>query len=161
MVSLQILVYANNNCIILFRSCAKTAESIKMPLGMWPWVGLRKHLLDGVHIGATWRIRLIRPCGAAMQLFIKLLWPLLTISSSFDECKLDVRRLLALQPSQLTWAESLSVVCSCLSPLMPFMWCFNISIMMCICRISIKGSQSSVLRDKFSPSSECSHCARR
>jgi len=58
MVSYQILVYANNNCIILFRSCAKTAELIKMLLGMWPWVGLRKHVLDGVHIGATWRIRL-------------------------------------------------------------------------------------------------------
>jgi len=28
---------------------------------------------DGVHIGATWRVRLNRPCKAAMQPFVKLL----------------------------------------------------------------------------------------
>ena len=26
---------------------AKTAEPIKMPFGMWAWVGLRNHILDG------------------------------------------------------------------------------------------------------------------
>jgi len=33
---------------------AKTAEPIAMPF--WPWtrVGPTKHVLDGVHIGATW-----------------------------------------------------------------------------------------------------------
>ena len=30
---------------------------------VWP----RKHALHGVHIVATWRIRLNRPCSAAMQ----------------------------------------------------------------------------------------------
>jgi len=30
----------------------------------------------GVHIGATWRIRLDRPCVAAMRPYVKLLWPL-------------------------------------------------------------------------------------
>jgi len=29
--------------------------------------------VHGVHIGATWRIRLNRPCAAAMQLYVKLL----------------------------------------------------------------------------------------
>jgi len=30
----------------------------------------------GVYIGATWRIRLNRPCAAAMRPYVKLLWPL-------------------------------------------------------------------------------------
>jgi len=30
-------------------------------------------LLYGVHIGATWRIRLNRPCAAAMRRYVKLL----------------------------------------------------------------------------------------
>jgi len=30
----------------------------------------------GVHIGATWRIRLNRQCAAAMRPYVKLLWPL-------------------------------------------------------------------------------------
>ena len=36
-------------------SCAKTAEPIEMPFGVWTRVCSRKHLLDGgaVHIGAT------------------------------------------------------------------------------------------------------------
>ena len=33
----------------------------------------------GVHIGATWRIRLNRPCAAAMRPYVKLLWPLVII----------------------------------------------------------------------------------
>jgi len=27
--------------------CAKTAEPIKMPYGIWTWLGPRKHVLDG------------------------------------------------------------------------------------------------------------------
>jgi len=30
-------------------------------------MGPRKHVLDGVHIGATWRIRLNRQCAAVMR----------------------------------------------------------------------------------------------
>ena len=29
-------------------SCAKTAELIEMPFGLWTWVGRRKHVLHGV-----------------------------------------------------------------------------------------------------------------
>ena len=36
-------------------------------------VGLKGRVLHGVHIGATWRIRLIYPCAAAMRPFAKLL----------------------------------------------------------------------------------------
>ena len=32
-----------------------------------------------VHIGATWQIRLNRPCAAAMRHYVKLLWPLVLI----------------------------------------------------------------------------------
>jgi len=54
---------------------AKSAEPIEMPFGRWARVGPRKHvgLLDGVHIGATLRIQLNRPCAAAMQPYVKLL----------------------------------------------------------------------------------------
>jgi len=43
------------------------AKPIEMPLGLWIWVGPRKHVIHGVRIGATWRIRLkIEPsmCGS-------------------------------------------------------------------------------------------------
>jgi len=38
-------------------------------------------VLDRVHIGATWRIRLNRPCAAAMRPYAKLLWPLVKVGS--------------------------------------------------------------------------------
>jgi len=49
------------------------AEPIEMPFGMWTWMGPRKHVLDGVHIGATWRIRLNCQCAVAVQPYVKLL----------------------------------------------------------------------------------------
>jgi len=61
-------------------SRAKMAEPIEMPFRLWTREGLRKHVLDGVHSGATWRIRLNRPCAAAMWSFLSnyfdhlLLW---------------------------------------------------------------------------------------
>jgi len=33
-----------------------------------------------VHIGATWQIRLNRPCVMAMRPYVKLLWPLVIIT---------------------------------------------------------------------------------
>ena len=50
-------------------SPAKTAEPIEMPFGLWTRVGPRKHALDGMHTGGTWRIRLNRPYAAAMRPF--------------------------------------------------------------------------------------------
>ena len=54
-------------------SRAKTALPIKMSFGMWTRVGPRKM---GVHIDATWGIRLNRPCAAVMRPDVQLLWPL-------------------------------------------------------------------------------------
>jgi len=54
-------------------SCAKTAEPIKMPFGLRILVGPRSMCYTEVNIGATWRIRLNRPCAAAMRPFVKLL----------------------------------------------------------------------------------------
>jgi len=34
-------------------SCAKMADPIEMPFVVWTWVGVSKHVSDGVHIGAT------------------------------------------------------------------------------------------------------------
>jgi len=35
-------------------SCAKTAEPIEMPFGVWTQVGSTKHVLGGVLTGTTW-----------------------------------------------------------------------------------------------------------
>jgi len=43
-----------------------------MPFGLWTLVGPRKHILDGGYIGATWGIRLNRPCAAAMLPFCQI-----------------------------------------------------------------------------------------
>jgi len=37
--------------------------------GLWTWVSQRKHVLGGLHTGATWRILLNRPCAAVMRPF--------------------------------------------------------------------------------------------
>jgi len=47
-------------CGLLDVSCSKTAEPIEMLFGVWTRMGPRKHVLDGVHISATWQIRLNR-----------------------------------------------------------------------------------------------------
>jgi len=52
---------------------AKTAEPIEMPFGIWIRVSPRKHVLNGVRTGATWRIPLNRPCAVAMWPVVKLL----------------------------------------------------------------------------------------
>jgi len=54
----------------------KTAEPIEMQFGTLSRVGPGKHVLDGMHNGATCRIRLSGPCVAAMRTYVKLLWPL-------------------------------------------------------------------------------------
>jgi len=53
--------------------CAKMAEPIEIPYGLWTWMGPRKHVLGGLHTGATWRILLNRPCALAMWPFVKFL----------------------------------------------------------------------------------------
>jgi len=53
-------------------SCAKMAEPIEMLFGTWTPVGPRKHVLGGVHTGATWQIPLNRPCVAAMLPFCEI-----------------------------------------------------------------------------------------
>jgi len=61
--------------------CAKTAEPVEMLFGMWTCVGLSKHALDGVHIGATWQIRLNRQCVVALRPFCQI--TVTTFHSSF------------------------------------------------------------------------------
>jgi len=48
-------------------SCAKMAERIQMPFGLWSRVGRRKHVLHGEHIDTTWQIQLNHPCATAMR----------------------------------------------------------------------------------------------
>jgi len=60
-------------------SCAKTAEWMEMPFGLWTRVYPKKHVLDG---GVTlappgeydWTVHMRRRCG----LFVNLLWQLVT-----------------------------------------------------------------------------------
>ena len=61
----------------VFSGPAKTAEMIEMPFGMKTCVGPRKHVLSGVHTGATWQIPSNRPCAAVVRPVVKLLWPLI------------------------------------------------------------------------------------
>jgi len=51
-------------------STAKTTEPIEMTFGMRTRVDPRNYMLDWVYIGATWRIRLNRPCAAAMRPYV-------------------------------------------------------------------------------------------
>jgi len=48
----------------------KTTEPIVTPFGPDWRNGPQKHALNVVHIGATWRIRLIHPCATAMQPYL-------------------------------------------------------------------------------------------
>jgi len=69
------MVYPSADLSITIVSPAKTAEPIEMLFGVCTPLGPRKDvsLLHGVHIGATWRIRLNRPCTVAMRSFCQLL----------------------------------------------------------------------------------------
>jgi len=42
-------------------------------------VGPRNHVIDGVHIGTTWRIRLNDPCAAAMRPYVRWLFGLVSV----------------------------------------------------------------------------------
>jgi len=67
------MVYPSADLSITIVSPAKTAEPIEMLFGVWTPLGPRKDVVYGVHIGATWRIRLNRPCTVAMRSFCQLL----------------------------------------------------------------------------------------
>ena len=58
-------------------SLAKTDEPIEMPSGEQTadsYLGPRNHVLEGGHIGATWRIRLNDPYTAAMRPCVGSVW---------------------------------------------------------------------------------------
>ena len=54
-------------------SCAKTAEWMEIPFGMWTCVGLRKQVSDWGDIGINWQIRLNRPYATVLRPYVKLL----------------------------------------------------------------------------------------
>jgi len=64
-------------------SCAKTAEPVKMPFGVWNRMGPKKHVLDGVTLAQSgeydWTVYMRLWCG----LFVKLLWPLVVYFNTF------------------------------------------------------------------------------
>jgi len=68
--------------------CAKTAEPIKIPFGLWTLVCWRKLVLHGGHIDAPWWIRLNRLCPVAVRPYVKLLSPLVLIC---HDCCWDIR----------------------------------------------------------------------
>jgi len=53
----------------------KTTQKVAEPV----WCG-RRLVCMGLHIGATWWIRLNRSCAAAMRPCVKLLWPLVCLA---------------------------------------------------------------------------------
>ena len=75
-------------------SCAKTAEPIDLLLRLWTrwaegstnsivFARLHQCTIIGRHIAATWRIRLNRPCAAAMRPYVKLFWSLVLLYFSY------------------------------------------------------------------------------
>jgi len=58
------------------------AESIELPFRMWNQMGPRKHIFDGMDIGATWQIQLNRQYAAAMRPFCQITLITLTESTS-------------------------------------------------------------------------------
>jgi len=56
--------------VYTYRDCVPWAEPIKMPFGMWTPLGSRKHVLERVHIGATWRTWLNGPYVAGSVVFL-------------------------------------------------------------------------------------------
>ena len=72
----------------LCRELWKNDWMIEQPFGIWTRMGPRKHVLGGVHTGATWRMPLNHPCVAAMWPVVKLLWPLLCGLLSLIFCRL-------------------------------------------------------------------------
>jgi len=63
-----------DKCIAtLWPELCKMAESTEMLFVDLDLDGPRKHVLGGVHTGATWRIPLNRLCVAAMRPVVKLL----------------------------------------------------------------------------------------
>ena len=73
-------------------SCTKTAEPIDMPFGVWTRLAQGSMCYIEVHIGAIWRIRLNRPCAAAMRPYVKLLWSVVVEVWAVAEEPRDARR---------------------------------------------------------------------
>jgi len=65
-------------------SCAKTAEPIEMPFGVWTRVGPRKHAIGGrAHRRYLANIIVPLMCGGDAAFFDKLLWPLVYICCAY------------------------------------------------------------------------------
>ena len=62
-----------------------------------------------VYIGATWRIRLNRPCAAAMRPYVKLLWPLVQLLWQCDDAWTKVSNELP-ATIQLIWCNAYSAI---------------------------------------------------
>ena len=62
-----------------------------------------------VYIGATWRIRLNRPCAAAMRPYVKLLWPLVQLLWQCDDAWTKVSNELP-ATIQLIWCNLYSAI---------------------------------------------------
>jgi len=45
--------------------------------------GPKNHVLDGLHLDATWLLRLNDPCAAAMWPYVKLLWSIVNFITYF------------------------------------------------------------------------------
>ena len=61
-------------------SCAKMAEPIKMPFGLWTQVGQGKHVLHGRHLANTNEPSMF---GDDAAWYVILLWPLVPFQSAF------------------------------------------------------------------------------
>jgi len=60
-------------CVDIIMSCAKTAELIKMPFGMWTRVGSRNHVLSGGSKIPQGKGQFLKGYCRAMRHFLKKL----------------------------------------------------------------------------------------
>jgi len=76
-----------------------------MPFGLCTRVGPRNHAgtMMGVHTGDTWRMRLKRPCAAAMRPYVKLLWPLVYSTCGVVSLSICVSAAIAVRPHVRVW----------------------------------------------------------
>jgi len=80
-----------------------------MSFWLWTRVDPTNHVLDRVHIDATWWIRLNRPFAVAMRPYLQLLWPLGIVVAICHYCQLNRLYYINNQPLSLTSAIHIQV----------------------------------------------------
>jgi len=80
----------------------KMAAPTEMPFGLWTPAGPRNHVLDTVHVGAIWPIRLNRPCAAGDAALCQITYLRLSLGRWYTSA---ARASVYSVPTRRTWTE--------------------------------------------------------